>query len=150
MRFIAAINTRIYGKSYAQGAEIDITGWSRKQMLQFLNLGLMQANQITTGMITDAIVFQGAGVTTTTNAQGQLVVIIEEVPLALEDLTDVVTEGKADGQLLGWDENDAIWRPMTLTMDGTAISLGSLSDVDTDGALDTWTLGYHEVSGTWV
>jgi hypothetical protein len=79
MRFIAAINTRIYGRSYAQGAEIDITGWTRKQMLQFLNLGLMQASQITAGMITDAIVFTGAGVTTTVDDQGRLVVEITEV-----------------------------------------------------------------------
>ena len=42
MRFIAAINTRIYGRSYAQGAEIDITGWSRKQMLQFLNRAVLR------------------------------------------------------------------------------------------------------------
>lgn len=150
MRFIAAINTRIYGRSYGQGAEIDTTGWSRKQMLQFLNLGLIQASQITAGMITDAIVFQGAGVTTTTDAQGRLVVIIEETEQELDWLTDVETEGKTDGQLLGWDEGASLWKPMTVTLDGAEISLGSLSDVDTTGAEEGWTLGYHEISGTWV
>jgi hypothetical protein len=150
MRFIAAINTRIYGHSYAQGAEIDITGWTRKQMLQFLNLGLMQASQITAGMITDAIVFTGAGVTTTVDDQGRLVVEITEVESALDDLSDVEALEKLDGQLLGWDEAAGFWKPTTVTVDGTTISLAELSDVDTTGALDGWTLGYHALSGTWL
>jgi hypothetical protein len=150
VRFIAAINTRIYGKSYAQGSEIDITGWSRKQMLQFLNLGLMQAGEITAGMITDAIIFEGAGITTTVNTEGQLVVSIDEIPHPLDWLEDVDVETKADGQLLGWDEAAQLWKAVTVELDGTTITLASLADVDTTGAEDGWSLAFNSITGVWT
>ena len=149
MRFIAAINTRIYGRSYAQGAEIDTTGWTRKQMLQFLNLGLMQASQITAGMITDALVFTGAGVSVSTDAEGRLVVSIEEVEHDLDWLTDVDTAGKAHGDIIRWDEVELNWKAVALEVDSGAISLSGLADVDVSGLEDGWTLRWDEVDALW-
>lgn len=39
--FYAAIDTIIYGRQYVQGAEIDTSSWNRRQILQYLSLGLM-------------------------------------------------------------------------------------------------------------
>lgn len=41
MRFVAAIDTPFYGVYYSQGALVDVTGWTRKQLLQFLDKGLI-------------------------------------------------------------------------------------------------------------
>lgn len=163
MRFVAAINTRIYGRSYAQGAEIDITGWTRKQMLQFLNLGLMQAGEVTAGMISDAITFTGAGVTITTDAQGRLVVNIEEVEHELDWLLDVDTAGKTDGQLLSWNEAESLWKPITVSTGGGPIDpgdpdppppielvLADLVDVADTDAVDGDTLEYSASLSLWV
>ena len=48
MRFIAALDTTIYGRAYAQGAAVDTSEWSRKQLLQFLNNGIIAPADITT------------------------------------------------------------------------------------------------------
>ncbi|HEU5454425.1 MAG TPA: hypothetical protein VFU85_01945 [Nocardioides sp.] len=162
MRFVAAINTRIYGRSYAQGAEIDTTGWTRKQMLQFLNLGLMQAGEITAGMIADAITFTGAGVTITTDAEGRLVVNIEEVEHELDWLLDVDTAGKTDGQLLSWNEAEALWKPITVTTSGPVdpedpdppppieLVLADLLDVAESVPSDGEALCFSAGLGLWV
>ena len=41
MRFIAPIDTVIYGTTYHAGDEVDAVGWTRKQLLQFLGSGLI-------------------------------------------------------------------------------------------------------------
>lgn len=45
MKFYATLDTMIYEVPYAQGQEIDVTGWQRSQMLQMLSLGMM-ASQV--------------------------------------------------------------------------------------------------------
>lgn len=152
MRFIAAIDTRIYGVAYAQGGEVDTSAWTRKQMLQFLGNGLIQASQITAGAIQDALTFTGGDVTTTVDAQGKLVVTIETQPKSIDWLTDVdtTTDPLLDGQVLVWDEIDALWKPATLDLSGASISIANLSDVDVAGALDGQVLTFDAASGHWV
>lgn len=41
--FYAAIDTVIYGRRYAQGEMVDTSAWSRRQVLQYLSLGLIVA-----------------------------------------------------------------------------------------------------------
>ena len=43
MRFIASIDTVIYGTAYLAGDTVVTTGWTRKQRLQMLGLGLLTA-----------------------------------------------------------------------------------------------------------
>lgn len=153
MRFIAAINTRIYGVYYSQGSEVNVDGWARKQMLQFLNNGLIQASQITSGAIQDAITFEGGDVTTTVDADGRLVVSIETEPKSIDWLTDVDTASTdpiVDGSVLVWDEIDAVWKPAVIDLSGATISIANLSDVDVAGAIEGSVLVYDEVEGTWV
>lgn len=55
MRFIAALDTTIYGRAYAQGAPVDVSTWKRPQLLQFLNNGIISPADITTESLNDAL-----------------------------------------------------------------------------------------------
>lgn len=150
MRFIAAIDTRFYGVAYSQGSEVNTVDWSRKQMLQFLDKGLIQASQITAGAIQDAIVFEGADVTTTVDASGRLVVHIETEAKELDWLTDVDTTGKVDDSVLAYDEGTGTWRPISLDLSGATVAFANLSDVDVSAAVNGSTIEFDALTGTWV
>lgn len=81
MKFIASIDTVIYGRAYSQGAEVDISEWSRKQLLQCLDTGVIQGGSITASSASDSLVFSGPGVSTVVNADGNVTVIIEPIPV---------------------------------------------------------------------
>lgn len=150
MRFIAAINTRFYGDYYSQGSEVNTTDWSRKQLLQHLGKGLIQASQITAGAIQDALVFVGAGVSTAVDGEGRLVVSIDAEPQSIDWLTDVDTTVRPDESVLMWSEADGLWKPATIDLSGAEISFATLSDIDVAGAADGATLVYDALSGHWV
>lgn len=116
MRFVAALDTIIFGVEYQQGAEVDTTGWTRKMLLQFLQLGIIQAAYLTAGAISDRIIFQGDGVTTTVNGEGKIVVDIDpQAPPVPDyaDLGDVDMTGLDDGDVPVWDASPGVWRPGT-------------------------------------
>jgi len=146
MRFIAAIDTIIYGRRYAQGGEIDITGWTRKQLLQFLDKGLMQASQVTAGMIQDAVVFEGADVTTSVDVNGKLHVIVETTAQDLAWLTDVDPTGAADGMVLTYDADTSQWTPRPIS---AALSYGDLTDVNLAGLADGDIPVWNALEGVW-
>lgn len=158
MRFVAALNTYIFGVYYEQGAEVDTTGWTRKMLLQFLELGIIQAAYLTTGAISDRLEFNGDGVTTEI-VGGKIVVTIdpefELPPINYAGLADVDMSGLTDGQIPAWDADDNVWRPINPPAGGGGG--GSVSDprwnvpagwtsVDEfdDGSLHAaWTLAGH-------
>jgi hypothetical protein len=111
MRFVAALDTIIFGVPYAQGAEVDTAGWTRRMLLQFLGNGIIQAAHITAGTITDRLVFEGDGVSYDVNGEGQVVVTIDPSVPDLDDLADVDMTGKADGDAVVWDAADSLWKP---------------------------------------
>lgn len=111
MRFVAALDTVIFGVSYSQGQEVDTTGWTRKMLLQFLGNGIIQAAHLTAGAIADRLVFQGDGVSYTVNGEGQVVVDIDPPPPAYDDLEDVDMSGRVNGQVPVWNATSGLWRP---------------------------------------
>lgn len=109
MKFVASISTVIYGIPYAQGAEIDLTGWSRKQMLQFLGLGLITSS-VGGSELTAAITFSGPGVTTVTDSAGHVTVHVAQTLDTLTDV-DVTTVPPTDGQVLRYSSLLGQWTP---------------------------------------
>ena len=105
MRFIAALDTSFFGYPAAQGSDIDTTAWTRRQILQHLDLGMIAPSQISAGQIADALKFQGDGVTTVTDINGKTIVTIEMTPQLLDWLLDVdtTTAPPEDGQVLAFD-----------------------------------------------
>jgi hypothetical protein len=146
MRFIAAIDTVIYGRRYAQGSDIDITGWTRRQILQFLDKGLMQASQVTAGMILEAMVFEGADVTSFSDANGKLHIVMETTPRDLDWLLDVDSSMAEDGMVLGYDSRSSTWTPRPVQL---AIDVGGLSDVNVEGIQNNDALYWDAPSSTW-
>lgn len=127
MRFIASINTRFYGVYRPQGAEVDVSDWTRKQLLQFLNKGLIQASQITAGAITDALEFEGPNVSVT-ELLGKLVVTIGTPSFA--DLTDVdMSTPPTDGQVALWDEDSGTWKPGTILPEEAGLDPEEIMDL---------------------
>lgn len=116
MRFVAALNTWIYGVYYLQGAEVDTSWWTRKMLLQFLGNGIIQASYITAGAITDQLEFVGDGVTTEVDDDGKVVVTIDPpTPAAPDfaDLNDVDFTGLSDGHVPVYDATSGLWKPET-------------------------------------
>lgn len=109
VKFVASINTVIYGIPYAQGSEIDLTGWSRKQMLQFLALGLITSS-VGGSELTAAITFTGPGVTTTTDSAGHVTVHVAQTLDILDDV-DLTTTPPEDGQVLRYSSLLRKWGP---------------------------------------
>lgn len=147
MRFVAAIDTIIYDKRYSQGAEIDITGWTRSMILQFLDKGLMQASQVTAGMLQDAIAFEGTDVTTYLDVNNKLHVTIEATARDLAWLSDVDTSGVADGMVLGYDAASGQWEPKPISI---VLQTSDLADVDLSGIADGDILVRDTSAGGWV
>ena len=63
-------------------------------MLQFLNLGLMQAGEVTAGSITDAIDFSGDGVHLEEDDDGVLQVVVDPALRGLSDYDDTEPTGR--------------------------------------------------------
>lgn len=152
MRFVAALDTVIFGVFYAQGAEVNTVGWTRKMLLQFLELGIIQAAYLTTGSISDRLEFNGNGVTTEIVGNKIVVTIDPDIdlpPISFADLVDVDMTGLADGNVPVWDEDDSTWRAGTsgASASGASVSrrlsnMSSASGVrdvifDTEDTVDT-------------
>lgn len=112
MRFVAAIDTVIYGVAYLQGSEVDVSSWDRKQVVAFLDGGLMAPAQLTAGAISDALEFVGQGVTVSTDGPKTVVTIAPDQlsPQALDWLTDVDVASPVDGAVLTFDAPSLSWR----------------------------------------
>lgn len=134
MRFVAAIDTVIYGQSYAQGSDVDITGWTRRQILQFLGNGLVAPSAVTSGAVADALQFLGDGgitVAVSAGTAGPAQVLVSMSPQDLSWLNDVdLATTPGDGQVLAYDAVSGHWHPA----DAAAGSLAGLSDVDLSAA----------------
>lgn len=113
MKFIASINTVIYGDSYVQGQEIDLTGWTRKQILQFLGNGLISPMQITSGDLATALAVDGGLTTIINEITDQTTITLD--PQAIDWLTDVDTVAvpPTDGQTLTYVASSGLWVPVT-------------------------------------
>jgi hypothetical protein len=111
VRFSAALNTTIYDVHYAQGEEVDVSGWTRTQVLQFLGNGLIQGMQLRASDVADVIEFFGDGIQIVVD-QGQIT--LTALPQRLDWLTDVnLGAAPADGEALVWDEAAQTWRSGT-------------------------------------
>jgi hypothetical protein len=156
MRFIAAIDTTFFGVSYAQGSDVNTTNWTKRQILQHLDLGLIAPSQISSGQIADALKFDGDGVTTVVDINGRTIVTISMLPQVINWLLDVDTESAPpdDGAALVWDAGVEQWVPGTPTGGGGGGggTLDSLTDVDvsTDPPGDGATLLYDALTGQWI
>jgi len=153
MRFIAALDTSFFGYPAAQGADIDVTAWSRRQILQHLDLGMIAPSQISAGAINDAIEFVGDGVLVTEDVNGKVIVSITMAPQLLDWLLDVdtTTSPPEDGQVLAYDGDSDVWTPVDAGAVSGATTLEALTDVNltvppvSDGATLTW----FELDGRW-
>lgn len=150
MNFIASIDTVIFGKPYAQGAIVDISGWTRKQILHHLNNGIIQAGQISGGNIGGAVIFQGSEVSTAVDENGVLVVTIEVQSRELSWLSDVDTAGRANGYSLVWNSTAGQWKPQLISAPAPATTLNALTDVDTAGRVEGSVLEFDAATGQWM
>ena len=57
MRFIAPLDTVIYGIPYAKGAEVATDDWNRAQFVQMLSVGMIALNTGADVAIMDAVAF---------------------------------------------------------------------------------------------
>lgn len=149
MRFVAALNTWIYGVYYLQGAEVDTTGWTRKMLLQFLGNGIIQASYLSAGALTDKLEVTGNGVETEVNGEGQVIVTVDP---SFDELSDVDMTGRTDGQVPVWSESAQLWLPgdagegTPLVAEdvrdivGTALVEGAGIDITVDDPGDTITI----------
>lgn len=153
MRFIAALDTSFFGYPAAQGSDIDVTAWSRRQILQHLDLGMIAPSQISAGAIADAIEFTGDGVLVTEDANGKVIVTVVTAPQLLDWLLDVdtTTSPPEGGQVLAYDADSQTWTPVDAGAVSGATTLEGLSDVNltvppvSDGAALIW----QELDGRW-
>ena len=153
MRFIAALDTSFFGYPAAQGADIDVTAWSRRQILQHLDLGMIAPSQISAGAINDAIEFVGDGVLVTEDVNGKVIVTVVTAPQLLDWLLDVdtTTTPPEGGQVLAYDGDSQTWTPVDAGVVSGATTLEALTDVNltvppvSDGAALIW----QELDGRW-
>ena len=89
MRFVAALDTSIYGTAYLQGQPVDTSSWARKQVLQFLDSGIIAPADFGTYDLSQ---------------------------IHLGDLGDVSAAAPSAGQGLRWDGTQ--WAPTTPTVAG--------------------------------
>lgn len=89
MRFVAAINTPMYGVPYTQGQLVDVSAWTRKQILQFLDKGLIAPADVSGAALADAL-----------------------ATVNLEDLGNV-NDGATTGQIL-IKQSDGSWAPSAI------------------------------------
>jgi len=96
MRFMASLDTTIYGRAYIQGATVDTSTWSRRQLLQFLDNGIISPADVTTEDLQSAL--------------GDTL---------LGQLGDVHVSGVQPGDALIWDGTD--WVPGHISTAGPLI-----------------------------
>ena len=155
MRFIAALDTSFFGYPAAQGADIDVTAWSRRQILQHLDLGMIAPSQISAGAINDAIEFVGDGVLVTEDVNGKVIVTISMAPQLMDWLLDVdtTTIPPEGGAALVWDADQELWVPGAPgSGSGGGTTLDSLTDVDTNTNPPSTgsVLLYDALIGQWI
>lgn len=121
MRFIAALDTSIYGVAYLQGAPVDTTGWTRRMMLQFLDNGIIAPADISREMLSQ---------------------------VTLDEIGDVDATDPVDGYTLRWDTETSTWVAGPASDVNT---LDELEDVDlTYAAPDSGdVLTYDAAAGQW-
>ena len=90
MRFVAALDTRLFGVDYAQGALVDTTDWTRKQLLQFLDKGTISPADLNGSAVGE---------------------------IRLSDLGDVADDPGVDGQTLVLE--GGVWTPKDLPDTGS-------------------------------
>lgn len=126
MRFIASLDTRIYGVPYAQGALVDTTGWARKQLLQFLASGIIAPADLNSESVGDVKITDLAEMSDLPPVPGYALVWsgVDWGPRVavsnLKSLTDVdlQTDPPTDGQTLVYDAVNDIWVPGTVSGGG--------------------------------
>lgn len=92
MRFIAPLDTVIYGVAYAKGAEVDTLSWNRAQFVQMLGTGMIALNTGADVAIMDAIAY--------THAQGAPSTVWN-ITHPLSFVPNVITVDSAGTEVLG-------------------------------------------------
>ena len=132
MKFVASIDTVIYGIHYKQGDPVDVTKWTRKQELQFLGNGLISGQQFGSADlagIIELIGSTGPAPVTVDPVTDKTTITIPVEPLDWLSDVDTSTTAPTNGQTLVYNSVLGLWKPATPAAGGGGLWAATVRQV---------------------